>query len=85
MKKFVLFVYVILSLGIIFTAFSWFTWGNACKYTALIPEGRSYSGMCAGDGIQFVGVFAFSLLIAIAYLGLTTIIFKAVGIKLTKR
>jgi hypothetical protein len=85
MKKPLLFVYSVLSLSIILTAVSWFTWGSSCRYTFLIPEGSRYSGMCAGDGMQFIGIFGFSVLIAIIYLALMILVFKALGVKLTKK
>jgi hypothetical protein len=85
MKKFIVVTYLILTISIMLTAASWLTWGSSCQYITLIPEGQSYSGMCAGDGVQYAGIFVFCLVITLAYLGITALVLKLLGFKLTKK
>ena len=85
MKKIAISLYLIFTISVLLTAASWFTWGNACQYTSLIPEGQSYGGMCASDGIGFVGVFVFFVIVTVAYLAFSAFVFKLLGYKLTKK
>jgi hypothetical protein len=85
MKKFIVVTYLVLTISIMLTAASWFTWGNSCQYVTLVPEGQSHSGMCAGDGVQYAGIFVLCLLIAVAYLGITALVLKLLGVRLTKK
>lgn len=86
MKKTFLIAYLLFSISILLTAASWFTWNDSCQDMYRSPrEGDSYGGMCAGDGVQFVGVFLFSLVITAIYLAITTFVLKFLGVKLTKK
>lgn len=85
MKKFMLTSYLILTISVMLTAASWFTWGNTCEYIYSLPEGSSYSGMCAGDGVQFVGIFGLFVIIASLYILLTAVLFRYLGYKLVKK
>jgi hypothetical protein len=85
MKRLLVIAYLMLSISVMLTAASWFTWGNSCEdIYRLAREGDHYSGMCVGDGVQFVGIFGFFLVITLIYLAVTALIFKIVGLKLTK-
>jgi hypothetical protein len=84
-KKILLITYFILSIGFLLTLASRLTWESSCSYTQLIPEGRGYSGMCAGDGIQFVGVFLEAIIAASIYVLVTALLLKFLGYKLTKK
>lgn len=86
MRKLLLAAYLTLSLGMSLTTVSWLTWGNSCEaVNKLIDEGTSFSGMCAGDGIQFVGVFVYSLIAALIYIGMTILTLKLLGLKITEK
>ncbi len=85
MKKSFLITYLLFSISILLTAASWFTWGSSCQdIYRLVREADSFGGMCACDGVQFVGVFVFFLVITAIYLVITALVLKLLGIKLTK-
>lgn len=80
MKKLALKLYLVLSIALMLTAASWFTWSNSCQDIHQVSrEGAIYTGMCAGDGIQYVGVFVVCVLAALIYVLITAFIFKMLG------
>ena len=85
MRKFLVVAYLVLSLSTLLTASAWFTWSSSCQYVALLPEGVSYGGMCAGDGVQFFGLFGFFVILTAVYLAITWLLLKLLGLKLTKK
>lgn len=85
MKRAFLIAYLIFSISLLMTTASWLTWGSSCQdIHRLVREGDSYNGMCAGDGIQYVGVFCYSVMITIAFLAVTALVMKVLKIKLSK-
>lgn len=85
MKKLALYIFIILTLSLGLTAVSWFTWGSSCAYIYQVPEGQSYSGMCAGDGVQFAGLFGMFVILAALYVLLVKFVLKLLGFRLTKQ
>lgn len=93
MKKLLLNCYLVLSISLLTTAASYATWAHSCPdfwdAWGRIPEGSSgvgsYSGMCAGDGIQFVGVFVYALLFSFLFLGISHLVLKLLGFEITKK
>ena len=85
MKKLATYLYLLLSISISLTAASWFTWAKSCsEIHRLAREGDSYSGMCAGDGIQFVGIFIIMLAVTIIFLTISKYILRFLGFELQK-
>lgn len=83
---------LVFSLAFVLTLASWLTWGSSCadfqKAYWSIPEGAgsgSYSGMCAGDGIQFVGVFVMALVVSSIFVALAHLLLKLLGFQITRR
>lgn len=76
MRKKIFICFAWLTLSLLLTLSSYLTWANACpdfqRAYSQIPEGAGtgggYSGMCAGDGIQFVGVLFNSLIVSAGFL-----------------
>lgn len=86
MEKTLLVAYLLLSFSVLLTAASWITWNNSCQdIYHLAREGDIYGGMCGGDGVQFVGIFAFAVVAATIYIGVTLLVLKVLGLKLTKK
>lgn len=86
MKKYLTFIYLVLSISILLTFVCWYIWSDACQQVHnLAREGDSISSMCAGDGTQFIGDFIFFSIIASAYIAITALVFKILGIKLVKK
>lgn len=91
MKKMLLNCYLVLSISLLTTAASYATWAHSCPdfwdAWGRIPEGSSgagsYSGMCAGDGIQYVGVFVTAVIVSIIFLSVTKIVMHTLGYKIS--
>lgn len=97
MKKAVLYPFFVVFLAFLLTLSSWLTWNSSCgdfnkAYKRLsdgsgsaVVTGDGYTGMCAGDGMQFVGVFVFSLVVSAAFLGLILLLLRFFGLKVQIR
>ncbi len=94
MRKKLLWTYLWLSVSLLTTVASYATWANSCPdfwdIWGRIPESASngqggYSGMCAGDGIQYVGVFVTALFVSVAFLLITKFVVNLLGLTLERK
>lgn len=88
MKRTLLILYSVVTLGVIFIAIYWLTIADACvHYDELLmysAENPVRQSVCNQDGMTNVGMGIFLLLAAGLYTVVTAIVFKMAGYKLVR-
>lgn len=84
MKKLLLNSYLVFSAAFLMTLASWLTWGSSCQDVWATEGGDSYSGMCAGDGIQYVGVFLTAVVVSVVFITISKLVMRLLGYKISR-
>ncbi len=97
MRKKLLFAYLWATISLLMTISSYLTWAKSCPdftdawgripesapHSTVSPDG--YTGMCAGDGIQFIGVFIICIVASLAFILVGRIVLRVLKLKIVPK